>query len=160
MSKIKLLTISVVGLLFINILMVTWFFVQRGGENDNGLQAGQAVGPKDIIIQRLGFDNDQKARYELLIKQHRLTIRNLNDSISATKNTLYGSLKNTQYTGTDSLLNKLALLQERIELTHYNHFVDIRRLCKPSQMDNFNALTKDLSLYFNSQKKSTKFQKN
>jgi len=158
MSKIKLLTISVLGLLLINILMVTWFFVQKTGDDDNTMPAFQSAGPKDIIIRRLGFDSDQKARYEVLIRQHRLIIRSLNDSISATKNALYGTLKNKQSTGKDSLLNKLALFQGRIELTHYNHFVDIRQLCRPSQMDNFNALTEDLSLYFTSQRKPAKPQ--
>jgi hypothetical protein len=48
----------------------------------------------------------------------------------------------------DSLENKLGELQRQIETVHYNHFTDIKKLCKPEQLENFNALTHDLAKFF------------
>ncbi|MGF1923013.1 MAG: hypothetical protein ACQUHE_02445 [Bacteroidia bacterium] len=156
MTKIKLLTIAVFCLLAVNILTVSWFFLQRPAPNDFGSDPRPPAGPKMIIIRRLAFDQQQVAEYEVLIKQHRLTIKNLNDSISATKNALYEKLKDKNFKDQDKLIDKIVTFQRGIESTHYNHFEDIRKLCKPSQIDNFNHLTKDLASYFTSQRKALK----
>ncbi len=156
MTKIKLLTFAVIGLLGINILMVSWFFMQKPNRNNLSSFSKPPVGPKMIIIGQLKFDRDQVAKYEVLIKQHRLMIRNLNDTISVTKKTLYETLKNENVEDQDSLVEKIASLHREIETTHYQHFVDIRKLCKPSQIGNFNRLTEDLASYFTPQRKGLK----
>ena len=157
MTKIKLLTISVIGLLGINILMVSWFFMQKPANNNLSSFSKPPAGPKMIIIGQLKFDQNQVAKYEVLIKEHRLMIRNLNDTISVTKNALYETLKNENVKDQDSLIEKIASLHRDIESTHYKHFVDIRNLCKPSQINNFNNLTEDLANYFTPQRKGLRF---
>lgn len=156
MTKIKLLTIAVIALLGINILMVSWFFMQKPDRNNLSSFPKPPVGPKMIIIDQLKLDQDQVAKYEVLIKEHRLMIRNLNDTISLTKKALYETLKNKNVKNQDSLIEKIASLHRDIETTHYKHFVDIRKLCKPSQIGNFNRLTEDLASYFTPQRKGLK----
>ena len=156
MSKTKLLTIAVIGLLIINIAVVGFLILKKSPHPrdgrppmaEEGMPPRRKDGPKNIIIDKLHFDKEQSAQYESLIKQHRVIIKSLNDSIRDAKNNLYSSLINDSFTGKDSLIAKLGLLQRQIELTHYNHFAAIKKLCKPDQLEDYTALTKELARFF------------
>ena len=156
MSKIKLLSIAVIGLFIINIAVVGFLMFRKpptppGGTppmGQEGRPPGQNEGPKKVIIEILHFDKEQAAQYEILIEQHQTIIKSLNDSIKDVKNELYSSLNKENFTGKDSLIAKLGLLQRRIELTHYEHFAAIKKLCKPEQLENYASLTKELARFF------------
>ena len=105
-------------------------------------------GPKRIIIERLHFDKDQVAEYEKLIDEHQSSIRSADDSIRIVKNGLYQTLNNENFAGKDSLVARLGVLQNQIEGVHYNHFAQLKKLCKPGQLNAFNDLTKDLARFF------------
>jgi periplasmic protein CpxP/Spy len=156
MSKLKLLSIAVVGLLLINLGTVGFLLLRKPPMPPNRMpQAEQKGGPKEIIIEKLHFDKEQVIAYEALIVEHRELVKGLKDSISNTKNNLYQSLKTETFVGKDSLINILSVLQKRIELVHYEHFAQVKKLCKPEQMGNFNNLTNELAVYFTTEKKGT-----
>jgi periplasmic protein CpxP/Spy len=156
MSKIKLLSIAVIGLLLINLGTVGFLLLRKPPVPPHGMpQAEQKGGPKEIIIEKLHFSKEQVVAYEAIIVEHREAVRGLKDSISDTKNNLYQSLKTEAFVGKDSLINLLSALQKRIELVHYNHFTQIKKLCKPEQMGDFNTLTNELAVYFTTEKKAT-----
>ena len=121
----------------------------RSGERDVMTQDG----PKNIIIERLHFDKEQIEQYEKLIDEHQSSIKTTRDSIRMTKNDLYQTLNNESFAGKDSLLVRLSVLQKQIELIHYNHFAQLKKLCKPGQLNAFNDLTKDLARFFAPPKK-------
>jgi periplasmic protein CpxP/Spy len=156
MSKIKLLTIAVIGLLAINIAVLGFLLLRKPPMPPNGMpQVEKKGGPKEIIIEKLHFDKEQVIAYEAIIVAHRESIKGLKDSISDTKNNLYQSLKTETFVGKDSLINILSVLQKRIESVHYEHFVQVKKLCKSEQMGNFNNLTNELAVYFTTEKKGT-----
>jgi periplasmic protein CpxP/Spy len=155
MSKIKLLTIAVVGLLAVNIGIVGFLVMRKPPMPREGSPAVKREGPKKIIIERLHFDKEQVAAYETIITEHQKSVKALKDSISNTKNSLYQSLKTETFASKDSLINLLSDLQKRIESVHYEHFTQIKKLCKPEQMEAFNALTGELAFYFTTEKKAT-----
>ena len=105
-------------------------------------------GPKNIIIERLHFDNEQVVQYEKLIEQHQYKLKELDERIRMTKNQLYSTLATDTAMSKDSLENKLGEIQRQIESVHYNHFTEIKKLCKPEQIESFNALTHDLAEFF------------
>lgn len=148
MSKEKLLTIAVIGLLLINVCTVGFFFFTKPPHQPGGPPPFGRMEPKNQIVESLHFDQQQIADYEKLIAQHRQTIRELNDRIQTTKSSLYQSLTSESGAVKDSLINTLGSLQMQIETTHYNHFKDIKALCKPEQLDNFNDLTGQLAHFF------------
>ena len=160
MSKTKLLTIAVIGLLIINIAVVGFLILKKSPHPrdgrppiaEEGMHPSGQDGPKNIIIEKLHFDKEQAAQYENLIKQHQALIKSLNDSIKDAKNDLYSSLTNENFTGKDSMIAKLGLLQKQVELTHYEHFAAIKKLCRPEQLENYALLTKELSRFFASGK--------
>jgi len=147
MSKIKILTIAVIGLLIMNLAVIGFLFLRKPPMREPS-HIPPEDRPKMIIIERLHFDKDQVSQYEQLISQHRNMIRKLEEGIRNTKNSLYSTLAEGSVLNKDSLENKLGDFQKQIEETHYSHFADIKKLCKPDQVNYFNDLTVDLARFF------------
>lgn len=152
MDKTKLLTFAVIALLLLNLGTLSFLFLTNPNGNhphgDSNFK-GRAE-PKEIIIEKLNFDSKQKSEYEKLIQVHRKEISSIEDEIRKTKEELYLQLheNTTNNTTKDSLINALATYQKQIEITHFKHFQDIKKLCKKEQLDDFNALTEELSRLF------------
>ena len=148
MSKIRLLSI-VVGLLLVLNLVILFLLVP--GKRDGsfrGMPEHDREGPKRMIIKKLRFDKEQVAEYEKLIQLHRHAVSDLEDQIKETKRNLYLTLSDKKQTGRDSLENRLGQLQKLMEAVHYNHFADIRNLCKPGQLPYFDELSRKLAFFF------------
>ncbi|WP_300565593.1 hypothetical protein [Flavobacterium sp.] len=146
MNKSKFLFVLVIAMLLINIVIISFTlsdhrppFFGKGKEM-----------PREIIIKKLGFDKKQIAAYDVLIDAHKKRIKWLNDSIRAKKNQLYSHLKNNtiQTKQNDSLISEIANYQIQIETTHFNHFIDIKKICNKEQLEKYNALTFELAQLF------------
>ncbi len=141
MDKTKLLTIVVIGLLLLNLGTLCFLFLNGPGGRPE---------PKEIIAQRLHFDEDQNKAYEKLIQWHRSEITRLDGNIRQAKDELYGQLSQPEpnIKSKDSIVNLLGVYQKQIEETNFRHFLDIKHLCHPNQLDDFNALTAELGKMF------------
>jgi protein CpxP len=148
MEKTKLLTITVIGLLLLN-FGTLGFLVFIGPKGHRGPHEGGPQ-PKEIIIDKLHFDAAQQKEYEKLIQWHQGEIRKLDDNIRQAKNELYSKLDETEIDAKakDSLIGVINTNQKQIEETHFKHFQDIKKLCHKDQLDDFNALTEELSRIF------------
>lgn len=154
MTKIKLLSIAVVGLLLINIGILTFLFLSKPVHMPGDGPMGKKGGPQSVIIERLHFDKEQVVQYEKLIDLHQQTIRELDGQIREIKNQLYATLADETDKNKDSLQNKLGEIQRQIESVHYHHFEEIQKLCKPGQLEYFKSLTGELAKFFAPGKKS------
>jgi hypothetical protein len=96
----------------------------------------------------LQFDEGQKKEYQILIYSHQASINKLDMEIGQLKGQLYQQLGRETSSVKDGLLQRISAKQTKIEETHYKHFGDIKRLCRPDQIDRFNALTKELNRLF------------
>ncbi|MAZ36593.1 MAG: hypothetical protein CL842_03990 [Crocinitomicaceae bacterium] len=133
-----------IGLLLISNLATLFFVMQKGKHKPFH------DGPKSIIIEKLAFDEDQTLAYEKLIDQHRTNIKTCDKKIIQLKKELYSLLQtqsNEQYV--DSLTSEISFIQKQIETIHFHHFNDIKSLCKPEQISNFNVLVGELEILFN-----------
>lgn len=151
MEKTKLLTITVIGLLLLNFATLGFLFISgtKGHKPPHDIPEGRHE-PKEIIIERLHFDANQQKEYGQLIEWHRGEIRQLEDSIRVSKNELYMLLNDDKIDekAKVTLINEIALFQKQIEATHFKHFEDIKKLCKPEQQVYFNELTEELGRLF------------
>ncbi len=142
MNKVKFLSIISIGLLVSN-LVLAGFMLFKKPKHPMG------EGPKRVIIEKLHFDDKQVAQYEEIIQEHQKKIRISDEKILNIKNALYTTLtKEINSTQRDSLINQIAIVQAEIENTHYNHFVEMKTLCKPEQQQYFEALTQEISTLF------------
>lgn len=151
MEKTKLLTITVIGLLLLNFATLGFLFISgtKGHKPPHDIPEGRHE-PKEIIIERLHFDANQQKEYGQLIEWHRGEIRQLEDSIRVSKNELYMLLNDDKIDekAKVTLINEIALFQKQIEATHFKHFEDIKKLCKPEQQVYFNELTEEFGRLF------------
>lgn len=150
MEKSKLLTLAVVALLVINI--GTLVFLYLGKPHPGPRMGPEGMGrpkPKEIIIEQLGLDAPQIKVYEGLIQEHRQRVDSLDRIIRESKDALYQNLANDSGDAVDTaLIAKINAAQKQIELTHYQHFLALKKLCKPEQKEKFEALTEELHHLF------------
>ncbi|WP_149240884.1 periplasmic heavy metal sensor [Dyadobacter sp. 32] len=151
MSKVKLLSVAVALLLVTNFVILFLLLRENAGHPRNR-QSGGAE-PKMIVIDRLHLDKMQVEQYEKLVLGHRSDVRGLEAKIRDAKTRLYGTLVKENKVEKEILEDSLAHLQRQMEDVHYNHFVEIKRLCKPDQLPYFNELTRDLATFFTPKKK-------
>lgn len=143
----KYFYIIIICLLLVSNFVLLYFVLQKpkDGFNPNG--------PKNIIIEKLQFDEEQVVLYQKLIDQHRKDIRENDAKILMLKNDLYSYLKiKGNATAIDSLTTEIGIIQKQIEEIHFNHFLDIKTLCKPEQLSKFNKLSEELTEIFNQKK--------
>jgi hypothetical protein len=140
MNRNRLLGILSIGLLVSNLALITFIFFGKKPPLHNG--------PRDIIIERLHFDEQQVAAYDKLISVHRSTIDEKQREMFRLKNELYHGLLKEQTLEKDSLEKAIGAVQAAIEETNYNHFSDIRKLCTQEQQAYFNELVNDIAELF------------
>ncbi|MBK6834975.1 MAG: hypothetical protein IPG89_12165 [Bacteroidetes bacterium] len=142
MNKVKFLSIISIGLLVSN-LVLAGFMLFKKPKHPMG------EGPKKMVIEKLHFDDNQVAQYEAIIMEHQKKIRASDEKILNLKNALYTTLtKENNTTQRDSLINQITNVQAEIENIHYNHFIEMKTLCKPEQQKYFEALTQEISTLF------------
>ena len=145
MNKTKLLTFAVIALFVINIMTLSFLFLNKSPRPNERNKPR----PRDIVVEKLKFDEQQIIAFDGLIEAHKFVIDSLDTEIKISKNNLFEQLSLNENKATiDSILNSLSNYKAEIEQTHFNHFLDIKKLCKPEQLDNYNELTKELSKIF------------
>jgi periplasmic protein CpxP/Spy len=147
MNKVKLLTISVIGLLLLNFGILAKLIFQHPPHPPGGHERPE---PKTIIIEKLKLDESQQKNYEVLIDAHRHGMDSLHEVEMNLRNELYSLLKSAD---TDTLLSgpillKIAETHKQVELLNYEHFKKIRNLCRPEQEASFSALIGELTRLF------------
>ena len=141
MNKLKLISIVAIGLLVVNLMLVTALLMRKPHPNPEG--------PKKLIIAKLHFDEQQIKAYDTMVAWHRGEIKKSDEQIFKLKNALYSHLNEeiSQQTK-DSLIAAIAGVQTTIEQTHYKHFEDIKKLCKADQQKDFEKLTQEIASLF------------
>lgn len=143
MNKNKFYTSIIIVLVILNIFLLAFhFFIKPENNHDR-----KSIRPRDVIIQKLNFDDTQIEQYEKLISKHQQDIMQLDDEIFSLKGILYQQLNLEKY-AIDSLTNEIAIKQVEVEKIHFNHLLDIKKLCKKEQLPAYHELTKEFSKIF------------
>ncbi len=144
MNKSKFFTLIIIGLLISNGIL---FYMQTKEHIKRG-------GPKKFIINKLNFDEEQVKNYEIYIQHHRKAINANESKMNNLRMELYEQLKFQQDTAkVDSLISLISKQQYFAEKINYNHFLEIKHLCKPSQKKDFEALTNQIENLFSSKER-------
>ncbi|MGE0560755.1 MAG: hypothetical protein AB7O47_02980 [Flavobacteriales bacterium] len=143
MNKNKFQILIIIALVISNLLMLAFIGFS------NKPNRFHPEGPKNIIIERLEFNDDQVKEYETMIKKHQASILKKDKEIILLKNNLYSTLQQDfNPILVDSLTKNLAQVQKEIEDIHYHHFLEIKKICKDDQLDKFSDLANELAKIF------------
>ena len=150
MKKDSILIVCIIALLLLNLGTLGFLFSESTGHKPPPKPIlPEMQKPGELIIERLNFDKTQQKLYQELIQEHHKAIRLLENKRFNLKEILYHSLKKEDHS-IDTIVEQLGNLQKEIELTHYNHFTEIKAICKPEQMNAFDSLAEDFANIFNS----------
>lgn len=150
MEKSKLLSVAVIGLLILNFGILGFIFIHKQGPPMHGDRPPGGPEPKRIIIERLHFDSEQQKQYEALIDVHRKKTRELNDQSRQLHEDLFSLLANdsTSTQKADEIIFRISENQKEMDHLNYDHFSDIKKLCKPEQLKDFDNLALELAEIF------------
>ena len=146
MNKIKLLTFSVIGLLILNLGIIGFLYFSRPTDRNDKFNRK----PREIISEKLHFDANQIKSYDQLIEIHKVKIDSLNSKSKEIKFELYSQLKLKTINTIEKnrLINELINNQKEFENTYFQHFLDIKSVCKEDQIGAFNSLSEELGKMF------------
>ena len=132
MSSKRLYIVIIVMLVLLNIFS---FFIKYSESND--VSKG---GPRDIIIERLSLDGKQIENYDVLISDHRKSLKSLRKEIY--------KLRQSYFLNSDSML-LVPLTNSYIELEKINkeHIDDLIEICTDSQRMEFKDFIKEQNLF-------------
>ena len=144
MSKVRILSIAVVLLLVVN--GITLFMLLRHRGPHDGVPPRDR--PKMMVIERIGFDDEQVRAYEVLIDRHRAAIIAQDEALGNARRDLFNDLAATDPARRDSIVQQIARLQAQVEMINHAHFAEVRALCKPDQLPRFDAMIGELASFF------------
>jgi protein CpxP len=143
-NKTRFFIVLIIVLLISNSVLLFLVMTAPGGGNK----------PKEQIINELHFDDAQIKQYEVYIKEHRTAIREQNNIMNSLRKKLYLQLNENQNPRIiDSIIILIAEHQYSIEEINYNHFLEIKKLCKPSQIIYFETLSSNIADLFSVHKR-------
>ena len=106
---------------------------------------GPRPGPRVKLHQVLDMDKKQGKEFAGLIDKHRSIINGLDLEMSQVRAELYTLLASENHSLKDSLSHELSKLQQQVELAHFEHFLDLKGILRPDQLEKFNDLTEEIS---------------
>ena len=143
MEKRKFSNVVIILLILINIGLVT-FILQH--------QKPHHEGPRHHIEEVLGFSDSQKKEFEIIIKKHQKNIRSMEKERFNLKKKLYKLLTDSDFNfeKRDSLIQLLSYTNFKVEQIHFNHFIEMKSICKENQLLKFTQLSNEFPKYFSS----------
>jgi len=99
-----------------------------------------------LLQKELGFDKNQTEQYLRLHREHRNQMRLLNREITEIKRQMFDEVlaENPQTELSDSLLKMAQGKQAKVEKLTFQHFLTLKKLCKPEQQDNLKILMHEI----------------
>jgi periplasmic protein CpxP/Spy len=138
MEKTKLLTISVIGLLLLNMALMAFLWFGKGGDNHPRQPEGKQAQTKalNFLMDELKFDPSQRAACDLLLTKQRQDMDSLQKQNRQNRNNLFDNIKTGDTTASIAIANT----QRQLEMSAFNYFRNIRALCRPEQLPKFDTI--------------------
>ena len=106
--------------------------------------------PRDYVISKLKFSDDQVKKYDVLIAAHRAAMDRLRIESADLRRQFFNTLNNNNNTNVaDSFATLIGNNQKQIELFTYNHFAQVRALCSDDQKAVFDKIIGDVTRMMN-----------
>ena len=139
MNKTKFLTILVLLLLVLN--GVTLFFLMGKKDGTKTRSGGGGRPYSEYLTKQLNLDTVQVAQLKDLRDKHKQELGELWKEDKQLQEAKFVLLKegSTDSLKLDSILTLIVANKKKFELAFHNHFLQIRALCRPEQVELFNT---------------------
>lgn len=146
MRRTKFLSVVIVALLVINAGTLVYLFLGQNKthkRHPHGMRKGT---PADYIIDKLQLDSKQQIAFMKLQKEHRKKMRAIHEQLEETRNRFFDGLKTSAVDSVESkkLQVEIGNLMGQIHGTTFEHFTQVRQLCKPEQQELFDEFIQDI----------------
>lgn len=140
----------IILLVILNLTTLIMLWLGRSEYRQPRLEQRDPIEEENRISQmlkdELGFDKQQIDKYLQLRKQHRDKVHLLNGEIRQIKKQMFDEalvdIPKTELS--DSLLTISQTKQAEIERLTFQHFLELKKLCKPEQQDKLKLLIHEL----------------
>ena len=141
-TRNKLLLFVIAILLLANIALI--YFLVRG--NHNKPSRTERHGMAEQLKKEVGFSEEQLKQYQQRRDAHMKEMRKLFEDLRITKENYFNTLTNTAPGDSGSLVtaNEIGEKQKRVDLTTYQYFSGIRKICTPEQLPKYDSLYKQV----------------
>lgn len=142
MKKQTFLWIAVAGLFLLNLCTIGFLYFQHPAT------AMRRMPPKrfdHILIETLQLDQQQINQFDQLKREHHEQILQLDAEIKAPITSYFYQLINGKDTANNAVLERrIAEIYLAKLNTTYQHFDDIKKICRPDQVAHFNELIPEM----------------
>jgi protein CpxP len=142
-QRTKLLLILIGFLLLLNITTIATVWFTRPTK---GMSAEIQAGPKNFLIKKLRFDDEQAHEFEVLFEEHIEQMRGLRKQIADDKEELLVQITAEQPDTALAyqLMAAISASEEKAEKFTFSHFRKVREICTPEQKMKFDLLIGDI----------------
>ena len=144
-KKYKALIGFIVLLVLIDIVLLIFFILYQSPSEKRNHYRDQN-GMATVLEKEVGFNKSQVDQYLQLRSQQRTSGKPLFDSLRKSKENFYALLE--QSSVSDSIKNdyadKIAMTQKQLDLQMLNYFQEVRKLCTPQQVTQFDSVMKKI----------------
>lgn len=134
MEKLKFYKITIAILLLLNVGTLFFLWSHRP-------PSSEARGPFQFLVKATGMDETQQTAYRSLRDTHRESMQAFRKQNGQIRSQMFELLK--EYPANDptvtQLLDSLASVKREEEILTYEHFRQVRALCRPDQQLKFDA---------------------
>jgi Spy/CpxP family protein refolding chaperone len=130
----KILGGAVIGLVIINVLLLTFVWLGKDGRG----QRGPGSGGGKFLEEQLGLTADQKQKVRSFRDTHFKLVESLREQSKETRDELHDLIKSpNSEVKAQALASQLGQIQSQIEFSTFKHFSDIRSICNEQQQQIF-----------------------
>ncbi len=109
-----------------------------------GRPGGQGENAGEFLIEKVGFNPDQREEYSKMREDHRHSAHSIEDSIRFYKNSLFKNLAKGDQSEAERISENIGRLHQKMEITTFKHFVTVRNLCTSEQAPKFDAVIEEV----------------
>ena len=137
MENTKFLKITIIVLLLVNIATLTFMWVSHkhhGGEHMPPPPHGQG-GPKafEFLVHELKLDESQVKQFEEMRNKHHENVQDVQGKNRDMHHRFFDLLAKNDSSSAVQLADSMAQYQKQIDLLTFNHFLQVRAICKSDQ---------------------------
>ena len=139
-AKAKWLIVLITLLALINIVLLATIWLKK----DAGEFSERRGDARDYLIKSLSLNEAQIKSFDSLRKEHFERMNQYQEQMHGLKDDLFNELNHSPNAHTDTLAQRIGIVQTKIDLETFEHFSQLRFLLNEEQTKKFDTIIRDV----------------